>query len=73
MEICYWIHVFTIIIFFTIPFWNNNYLQYGAYIPLALSIIWTLNGGCPIGKYHTVHNKHNNFDYQYFLLIQNNK
>ena len=47
-------HVFLSITFLTIPFWPYKYLQYGAYIPLLLSLIWILFNGCPLSKLHDV-------------------
>ena len=69
MNICYWIHITIMVLFFTIPFWPYNFLKYGAYIPLILSIIWSLNGKCPLNHFHKVENKENNFNLDVLRII----
>lgn len=61
MDILYWFHLLIMILFFTIPFWPYNLLKYAAYVPLILSVIWTLNGKCPLNNFHHVNNKKGNF------------
>jgi hypothetical protein len=48
MDILFLVHLIIIIFVLSIPFWSINYLRYGVYIPLILSITWILFDGCPI-------------------------
>lgn len=54
MDIIFWIHLLLTISLLSIPFWPYNYLEYGVYIPLLLSIIWILYGGCPFTRFHEI-------------------
>ena len=48
MDILFCIHLLLIVILLSIPFWNRNYLKYGVYIPLIITILWLFFGGCPL-------------------------
>ena len=48
MDILFFIHLLLIVILLSIPFWNCNYLKYGVYIPLIITILWLFFGGCPL-------------------------
>jgi hypothetical protein len=69
MSIIYWFHIFIMIIFLTIPFWPHDFLIYGAYIPLILSIIWSLNGNCPLNNFHKLNNNKGNFTLDILRII----
>jgi hypothetical protein len=48
MDILFIIHLLLTTTLLSIPFWPLNYLKYGVYIPLIISIIWLLFNGCPL-------------------------
>jgi hypothetical protein len=52
MEVLILIHILFTISLFTIPFWPIEFLKYGIYIPLLVSIIWLICDGCPLSKLH---------------------
>lgn len=54
MDILFIIHILLTLTLLTIPFWPVDYLNYGVYIPLILSIIWLIFDGCPFSKLHKV-------------------
>ena len=54
MDLLFWIHLFLTFSLITIPFWPIQYLEYGVYIPLILSIVWILCNGCPFTKLHQI-------------------
>jgi len=61
MDIVLLFHLLLIATFYSIPFWPYEYLQYGIYIPLIITIIWIIFGGCPLSKMHSISNKDGEF------------
>jgi|LauGreDrversion4_2_1035121.scaffolds.fasta_scaffold109331_3 hypothetical protein len=61
MDMLFYFHLFLMFLFLTIPLWPYDFLKYGAYLPLVLTIIWSLNGSCPLNSYHKVKNSKGNF------------
>ena len=53
MDFLYWFHLAIIIWFFSIPAWPLEYLEYGVYLPLALSAVWLIFDGCPLSRMQT--------------------
>lgn len=54
MDILFYIHLLFTFTLLTIPFWSTEYLEYGVYIPLILSILWIYFDGCPFTKFHNI-------------------
>jgi len=52
MDFLVFIHFVIILIVVSMPFWPIEYLQYGVYIPLLISIMWIFCDGCPLTKLH---------------------
>ena len=48
MDPLFILHILLTVTLLSIPFWSVDYLQYGVYIPLIISIIWLLFNGCPL-------------------------
>jgi hypothetical protein len=48
MDILFIIHLLLTTTLLSIPFWPLDYLKYGVYIPLIISIIWLFFNGCPL-------------------------
>ena len=48
MDTLFILHILLTVTLLSIPFWSVDYLQYGVYIPLIISIIWILFNGCPL-------------------------
>jgi hypothetical protein len=48
MDILFILHLLLTVILLSIPFWHYNYLKYGVYIPLIITILWLFFGGCPL-------------------------
>jgi hypothetical protein len=46
----YLIHLGIVLVFLSIPFWPVNLLQIGVFIPLVLSFMWFMCGGCPLSQ-----------------------
>lgn len=53
MDILYVVHLFILLVIFSIPFWPISYLKYGVYVPITISLIWVVFNGCPVTKYQT--------------------
>lgn len=54
MDLLIFVHLLLTFSLFTIPFWPIEYLNYGVFIPLIISILWLLCNGCPLTKLHNV-------------------
>lgn len=50
MDVLFIIHLSLTLILLSIPFWSLEYLTYGIYIPLIISITWLFFNGCPLTK-----------------------
>lgn len=48
--ILYLIHLGIVLVFLSIPLWPTALLQFGAFLPLALSFMWFICGGCPLSQ-----------------------
>ena len=51
------IHLSLTFTLLSIPFWPLDYLKYGVYIPLIISIIWLLFNGCPLTLIQDIESK----------------
>ncbi len=53
MDILFFIHGWLSFTLLTIPSWPIQYLRYGVYIPLCISLIWIICDGCPLTHIQT--------------------
>jgi hypothetical protein len=67
MDIFFFVHLLLTFSLITIPFWSINYLEYGVYIPLIISIIWIIFNGCPVTRFHKIDS--NTFTQDIFKLF----
>ena len=72
MDIVLLFHLLLIVIFYSIPFWPIKYLQYGIYIPLTITIVWIIFGGCPLSKMHNINNNNGEFSLDILRIIYPN-
>jgi hypothetical protein len=54
MDALFILHILLTITLLSIPFWSVDYLQYGVYIPIIISIIWLLFNGCPLTEIQNI-------------------
>lgn len=44
----YLLHLGIVLLFLSIPLWPVSLLRFGVFLPLMLSFMWFLCGGCPL-------------------------
>ena len=64
MDFWYFVHILILVCILSIPLWPLNYLKYGVYIPLFITTLWLLFGGCPLTTLHE--NSSNSFIHHLF-------
>lgn len=57
MDIFFIGHLLLTFILLSIPFWGYDYLKYGVYIPVTISIVWLFFGGCPLTQIQDIENE----------------